>query len=139
LPLQGKEGHESDWTDEFLSLTAIKRISATGVETEQGDYAFDMIVFATGFDAMTGPLKSMGVVGTNGATITDAWEAGPRTYLGLQVADFPNMFTVTGPVRAQTAHVAGAFLLLPTLHAVSRHQKITHLRRHAQDKHHVRI
>ena len=84
---RGKGGHEGDWTDGFLSLTAIKRISATGVETEQGDYAFDMIVFATGFDAMTGPLKSMGVVGANGATITDAWEAGPRTYLGLQVAD----------------------------------------------------
>lgn len=56
-----------------------------------------MIVFATGFDAMTGPLKAMNVIGSGGAKITEAWEAGPRTYLGLQVADFPNLFTVTGP------------------------------------------
>ena len=57
----------------------------------------DAIVFATGFDAMTGPLRSMNIETTKGAKLSEAWSAGPRTYLGLQIAGFPNLFTVTGP------------------------------------------
>ena len=57
----------------------------------------DVIVFATGFDAMTGPLLRMNIRGRHGAALKDVWEAGPRSYLGLQVAGFPNLFTITGP------------------------------------------
>jgi cation diffusion facilitator CzcD-associated flavoprotein CzcO len=56
-----------------------------------------MIVFATGFDAMTGPLLRMNITGRNGYRLNDAWSTGPRTYLGLQVPGFPNLFTITGP------------------------------------------
>lgn len=76
----------------------IERITPAGLSTAgQGDFEFDVLVYATGFDAMTGPLQGMGVVGVGGATIDAAWEAGPRSYLGLTVAGFPNLFTVTGP------------------------------------------
>ena len=57
----------------------------------------DIIVFATGFDAMTGPLLRMDIRGRDGIALKDVWEAGPRNYLGLQVAGFPNLFTITGP------------------------------------------
>jgi cyclohexanone monooxygenase len=54
-------------------------------------------VFATGFDAMTGPLVRMGITGRDGLTLEAKWADGPATYLGLQVAGFPNLFTITGP------------------------------------------
>ncbi len=57
----------------------------------------DAIVFATGFDAMTGTLKRIDIRGRGGLALRDAWEAGPRSYLGLAVAGFPNLFTITGP------------------------------------------
>jgi cation diffusion facilitator CzcD-associated flavoprotein CzcO len=57
----------------------------------------DIIVFATGFDAMTGPMLRMDIRGRGGVALKDVWEAGPRNFLGLQVAGFPNLFTITGP------------------------------------------
>jgi cation diffusion facilitator CzcD-associated flavoprotein CzcO len=57
----------------------------------------DIIVFATGFDAMTGPMLRMDIRGRGGVALKDVWNAGPRNYLGLQVAGFPNLFTITGP------------------------------------------
>jgi cation diffusion facilitator CzcD-associated flavoprotein CzcO len=54
-------------------------------------------VFATGFDAMTGPMLRMDIRGRDGIALQDVWEAGPRNYLGLQIAGFPNLFTITGP------------------------------------------
>ena len=57
----------------------------------------DMIVFATGFDAMTGALQKMNLRGNGGLKLEDAWSAGPQTFLGLAVPEFPNMFTITGP------------------------------------------
>ncbi|MGE0419487.1 MAG: cyclohexanone monooxygenase, partial [Acetobacteraceae bacterium] len=75
----------------------IRRISENGVVTDDGEYPVDIIVFATGFDAMTGPLLRMDIRGRNGVTLQQAWDAGPRNYLGLQVAGFPNLFTITGP------------------------------------------
>jgi cation diffusion facilitator CzcD-associated flavoprotein CzcO len=75
----------------------IERITPSGIRTAERDYELDIIVFATGFDAMTGPLLRLGLVGRDGITLRDAWADGPRTYLGLQIAGFPNMFTVTGP------------------------------------------
>jgi cyclohexanone monooxygenase len=75
----------------------IVEITPTGLKTTTGEYEFDVLVLATGFDAMTGPLTRMNIVGKDGLKLEDKWEAGPKTYLGLSVAGFPNMFTVTGP------------------------------------------
>ena len=75
----------------------IQRISAAGICTTEGEHPVDIIVFATGFDAMTGPLLRMNIRGRNGRALKDVWAAGPRNYLGLQVAGFPNLFTITGP------------------------------------------
>jgi cation diffusion facilitator CzcD-associated flavoprotein CzcO len=76
----------------------IEAITASGITTRSGkDYPLDIIVFATGFDAMTGALLRLNVHGRDGLALADAWAAGPRNYLGLQVAGFPNLFTVTGP------------------------------------------
>lgn len=75
----------------------IRRITETGIETDEGLYPVDIIVFATGFDAMTGTLLKMDIRGRDGLTLKEAWAAGPKTYLGLQVVGFPNLFTVTGP------------------------------------------
>ncbi|MDP6604478.1 MAG: cyclohexanone monooxygenase, partial [Rhodospirillales bacterium] len=58
---------------------------------------FDAIVFATGFDAMTGALQRIDIRGTGGRSLNEKWVEGPRTYLGLAMAGFPNLFTITGP------------------------------------------
>jgi cyclohexanone monooxygenase len=75
----------------------IIEITPRGVRTESTEYELDAIVFATGFDAMTGPLLSPLITGVDGVTLREKWAAGPRTYLGLGVAGFPNLFTITGP------------------------------------------
>lgn len=85
-----------------VSLVDIRRhpilhIDAQGIQTSQAHFPLDVIVFATGFDAMTGSLLRMNITGREGLTLKDAWHAGPRSYLGLQVPGFPNMFTITGP------------------------------------------
>jgi cation diffusion facilitator CzcD-associated flavoprotein CzcO len=80
-----------------LKKTPIERVHAHGISTASGEYPLEVLVFATGFDAMTGPLLAMNVHGANGATINEAWADGPRTWLGLMVAGFPNLFTITGP------------------------------------------
>jgi len=81
-----------------LRKGAITRVTPEGIETEQGAFPLDVIVYATGFDAMTGALNRIDIRGQNGALMRDAWIAeGPRSYLGLMVAGFPNLFTITGP------------------------------------------
>jgi len=75
----------------------IQEITEKGVRTGNAEYEFDAIVFATGFDAMTGALLAIDIRGRKGVTLKETWENGPRTYLGLQVAGFPNLFTITGP------------------------------------------
>jgi cyclohexanone monooxygenase len=80
-----------------LRKEPISRITPTGVATDQAQRAHDVLIFATGFDAMTGPILRLNIQGSKGALLKDAWHAGPRTYLGLGVAGFPNLFIVTGP------------------------------------------
>jgi cation diffusion facilitator CzcD-associated flavoprotein CzcO len=80
-----------------LRQAPIERISRAGICTTAAEYPVDIIVFATGFDAMTGPMLRMDIRGRGGVALRDVWEAGPRNYLGLQVAGFPNLFTITGP------------------------------------------
>ena len=76
--------------------TPISEVTANGVRAGDAEYALDAIVFATGFDAMTGALLKIDIV-ADGVTLREKWEAGPRTYLGLMTAGFPNMFMITGP------------------------------------------
>ena len=75
----------------------IEEITPSGIRTEQGDFDLDVIIFATGFDAMTGALSRIDIRGRNGELLRDAWSAGPRTLLGLQSVGFPNLFMITGP------------------------------------------
>ena len=76
----------------------IAEITPTGVTLEDGsEFEFDAIVYATGFDAMTGPLNKIDIRGRDGELLREKWDEGPRTYLGLTSAGFPNLFTITGP------------------------------------------
>jgi cation diffusion facilitator CzcD-associated flavoprotein CzcO len=75
----------------------IERFTPDGIRTTDGDRKFDMVVLATGFDAMTGTLLQMDIEGRDGMTLEKKWNDGPQTYLGLSVHGFPNMFTITGP------------------------------------------
>lgn len=75
----------------------IAEITDTGVKTTAGEYALDTLVFATGFDAITGALADIDIRGRDGLPLKQKWAHGPRTYLGLMTAGFPNMFIVTGP------------------------------------------
>ncbi len=75
----------------------IERITAHGIRAGGQDHVFDSIVFATGFDAMTGSVAKIDIRGVGGQTLNQKWADGPRTYLGLMSAGFPNLFTITGP------------------------------------------
>jgi cyclohexanone monooxygenase len=75
----------------------IERITKKGLVSGGKEYEFDCIVFATGFDAMTGAILGIDISGRAGAKLRDKWAAGPRTYLGLGSAGFPNLFFITGP------------------------------------------
>lgn len=72
-------------------------ITADAIITSTGTYPADAISFATGFDACVGAIKAIAITGRGGLEIADEWAGGPRTYLGLAVSGFPNMFTITGP------------------------------------------
>jgi cation diffusion facilitator CzcD-associated flavoprotein CzcO/acetyl esterase/lipase len=81
-----------------IRTNPIRTITATGVELATDErFEFDVIVFATGFDAMTGAIVAVDIEGVGGATLKQTWADGPQTYLGLQVPGFPNLFLVTGP------------------------------------------
>ncbi len=75
----------------------IERISRSGIVSGGREYEVDAIVFATGFDAMTGAILGVDITGRDGMKLRDKWAAGPRTYLGLGSAGFPNLFFITGP------------------------------------------
>jgi len=75
----------------------VERLTPQGLVTNGVEYVVDDLVFATGFDAMTGSLLKMDIRGRGGVRLADKWQAGPRTYLGLNMHGFPNLFTITGP------------------------------------------
>ncbi|MDA0301841.1 MAG: NAD(P)/FAD-dependent oxidoreductase [Chloroflexi bacterium] len=75
----------------------IEEITPRGVRTRDAEYELDAIVFAIGFDAMTGALLGIDIRGRSGVALREQWAAGPRSYLGLSIAGFPNLFTITGP------------------------------------------
>ena len=80
-----------------LQETPMVEVITAGVRTTAEEHAVDVLVLATGFDAMTGSLLRMDIRGGDGLRLADAWAEGPRTYLGIQVAGFPNLFVITGP------------------------------------------
>lgn len=80
-----------------LRATPIERITDHGVRTSGEDFTVDTLVLATGFDAMTGALLAVDIAGRDGVRLLEAWADGPVSYLGLMVAGFPNLFTITGP------------------------------------------
>ncbi len=80
-----------------VNETPIEAITPSGIRTSDREYAVDVIVLGTGFDAMTGPLKNLNIRGRGGEALADTWADGPVSYLGLMVAGFPNFFIITGP------------------------------------------
>ncbi len=92
------------------SETPIARITPTGLDTTERSFAFDVIVYSTGFDAFTGAFDRIDIQGTNGERLRDKWAAGPVTYLGLLVSGFPNLVMLAGPQSAATNFPRGAEL-----------------------------
>ena len=90
-----------------IKNTPIKRITPTGLRCGGKDFQFDMIIYATGFDAVTGSFDKIDIRGLGGLRLKDKWKNGPRTYLGLQIEGFPNMLTLVGP------HNAASFCNIP--------------------------
>jgi cation diffusion facilitator CzcD-associated flavoprotein CzcO len=80
-----------------IKADPIEEITPTGLRTRDHRFEFDALVLATGFDAMTGSLLRMDIRGARGLRLADAWKEGPRSMLGLAIAGFPNLFTITGP------------------------------------------
>jgi cation diffusion facilitator CzcD-associated flavoprotein CzcO len=83
-----------------INETPIERITATGIETSDADYEFDIIIYATGFDAITGSFDRIDIRGVDGLRLKDKWKNGPQTYLGVLVEGFPNMMMLMGPHTA---------------------------------------
>ena len=80
-----------------IAADPILEITPDGVRTRDHHYPIDVLVIATGYDAVTGPLVAMNITGAGGRTLKEEWNDGPHSYLGLMVAGFPNLFTITGP------------------------------------------
>jgi cation diffusion facilitator CzcD-associated flavoprotein CzcO len=83
-----------------INETPIERITESGIKTATQDFEFDMIIYATGFDAITGAFDAIDFRGKKGLRLTDRWQGGPKTCLGMTVEGFPNMFMVMGPHQA---------------------------------------
>jgi cation diffusion facilitator CzcD-associated flavoprotein CzcO len=100
LPLD--TGYYDTYNRDNVTLVDLRRsplveITPAGIRTADGDYDLDVIVYATGFDAMTGPLLNLDIRGRDGQALEDRWAEGPKTYLGLGIPGYPNLFTITGP------------------------------------------
>ena len=80
-----------------LRSDPILQINQKGIQTKENHFDLDIIVFATGYDAMTGPLLNMNIAGKQNLKLDDCWKEGPKSFLGLQIPGFPNLFTITGP------------------------------------------
>ena len=115
-----------------LRETPIERITPAGVRTTGAEHAVDMIVYATGFDAITGAFDRIEFRGIAGRRLRDKWAEGPRTYLGLQIEGFPNLFTLVGP------HNAATFCNIPRC-IEQNVDWVTALIRHMRDNGHTRV
>ena len=111
-----------------IRSTPIEEITAKGLRTADGtEYELDALVFATGFDAMTGALRDIELSNGRGLTIQEKWDGGPRCYLGLAMAGFPNMFMITGP---QSPSVKAQMILGAEQHADWIVDCVDHMRGH---------
>jgi len=86
-----------------INETPIECITEAGIKTTDREYEFDIIIYATGFDAITGAFDRIEFTGVNGQKLSDKWIDGPITYLGLQTAGFPNLITIAGPQGGSVA------------------------------------
>ena len=86
-----------------INATPIEAITELGIATSDREREFDVIIYATGFDAITGSFDRIDITGKDGISLREKWQDGPVTYLGLQVAGFPNMFTLAGPQGASVS------------------------------------
>jgi cation diffusion facilitator CzcD-associated flavoprotein CzcO len=115
-----------------LRETPIEGITPAGIKTSDTEHAFDMIIYATGFDAITGAFDRIDIRGVGGRRLKDKWKDGPRTYLGLQIEGFPNLFTLVGP------HNAATFCNIPRC-IEQNVDWVTALLGHMRDRGHTRI
>jgi cyclohexanone monooxygenase len=111
-----------------ISERGIERMTVTGLVVDGRELEFDSIVFATGFDAMTGTLLNVDIRGRGGLTLAQKWQAGPRTYLGLMANAFPNLFMITGP---GSPSVKSNMLMSIEQHVDLVTDTLVHLREHA--------
>ncbi len=86
-----------------IEKTPIERITPEGIKTSAGEYEFDIIVYATGFDAITGSFDRIDIEGVDGLKLRDKWIDNPITYLGVQISGFPNLFTLAGPTAGSNS------------------------------------
>jgi cyclohexanone monooxygenase len=109
-----------------VKAAPIEEVTARGLRTSAGEHELDILVFATGFDAMTGALRAIDIRGVAGVALSEKWEHGPRTYLGISSAGFPNMFIIAGP--------GSPSVLSNMVHAIEEHVNwVTRLIQHAFD------
>ena len=80
-----------------LKQSPIIKITKRGIKTNKGEYILDKIIFATGFDALTGSILKLNITGKKGINLSKFWSKGPKSFLGLLVPNFPNLFIVSGP------------------------------------------
>jgi len=92
------------------AATPISQVTATGIETSDESFEFDVIVYATGFDAFTGAFDQIDIRGAQGERLRDKWATGPVTYLGATVGGFPNFLMLVGPQTAASNFPRGAEL-----------------------------
>jgi cation diffusion facilitator CzcD-associated flavoprotein CzcO len=95
-------GYFETYNRDNVHLVSLRRsplveVTEKGIRTSEQEYEFDAIVYATGFDAMTGALTNVDIRGRDGLSLKETWSAGPRTYLGIGSVGFPNLFMITGP------------------------------------------
>ena len=112
--------------------TPIERITPAGVRTTAEEHAVDMIIYATGFDAITGAFDRIDIRGRGGRRLKEKWADGPRTFLGLQVEGFPNLFTLVGP------HNAATFCNIPRC-IEQNVEWVTALIAHMRERGHIRV
>ena len=112
-----------------LRKDPIATVTETGIDTESRSFEFDVIVYATGFDAMTGAVVAVDFTGRDGVTLKERWEHGPVTYLGLTTVGFPNLFMITGP---QSPSVLSNMMVSIEQHVDWISDAIEHLREEGQ-------
>ncbi len=86
-----------------INETPIEQVTPKGITTSKTDYEFDIIIYATGFDAITGAFDRIDIIGESGQSLRDKWRDGPITFLGLQTTGFPNLVTLAGPQSASVS------------------------------------